>query len=110
MSKGPTAMVLPPRQPAKGEASASVRSIEHQVSEAGEPAVLANSPQDSGERKTLPPNVKALGGMVAVTVRMDRDTYERLKFHGVRTRQTNQDILYNLIRSMLDTQDTSSDK
>ena len=106
MSKGPTAMPLPPRQPAKGEASASVRSIEDRMSEANAPAVPTASPQD-GARNTLPTNVKALGGMVAVTVRMDRDTYERLKFHGVRTRQTNQDMLYNLIRSMLDAQDAS---
>ena len=104
MSKGPTAMVLPPRQPAKGEASASVRSIEDHMPEAEVPATPAVSPRDSG-RNTLPTNVKALGGTVAVTVRMDRDTYERLKFHGVRTRQTNQDMLYNLIRSMLDAQD-----
>ena len=107
MSKGPTAMVLPPRQPAKGEASASVRSIEDRVPAAEAPALPATSPQGDDGRKALPPNVKALGGMVAVTVRMDRDTYERLKFHGVRTRQTNQDMLYNLIRSMLDAQDAS---
>ncbi len=103
MSKGPTAMVLPPRQPAKGEASASVRSIEDRMPETESPAAPAASPPDGGQN-TLPTNVKALGGMVAVTVRMDRDTYERLKFHGVRTRQTNQDMLYNLIRSMLDAQ------
>ena len=106
MSKGPTAMVLPPRQPAKGEASASVRSIEQRMPEAEAPAMPTSSAQDSAPN-TLPANVKALGGMVAVTVRMDRDTYERLKFHGVRTRQTNQDMLYNLIRSMLDAQDGS---
>lgn len=100
MSKGPSSMVLPPRQPAKGEASASVRSIENPVPA---PAPVPK-PATSQEHGTgyLPPNVKALGGMVAVTVRMDRHTYERLKFHGVRTRQTNQDILLNLVRSMLD--------
>lgn len=100
MSKAPTAMILPPRQPAKGEASASVRSIEDRMTVEA-PAALPATPRENGGT-TLPPNVKALGGMVAVTVRMDRDTYERLKFHGVRSRQTNQDMLYNLIRSMLD--------
>lgn len=105
MSKGPTAMILPPRQPAKGEASASVRSIEDRMPKTEMPATPATSPRGDDGHKTLPPNVKALGGMVAVTVRMDRDTYERLKFHGIRTRQTNQDMLYSLIRSMLDAQD-----
>ena len=105
MSKGPTAMVLPPRQPAKGEANASVRSIEERMPGTEAPAA-APAPSQDGGRNTLPTNVKALGGMVAVTVRMDRDTYERLKFYGVRTRQTNQDMLYNLIRLMLDAQDT----
>lgn len=92
-------MNLPPRQPVKGEASASVRSIEERVSE-----VLPAPERPSLQSKPatpLPPNVKALGGMVAVTVRMDRDTYERLKFHGIRTRQTNQDMLLHLIQSML---------
>jgi len=100
MSKGTSSMVLPPRQPAKGEATASVRSIEEPVPA---PAPKLAVPQQHGTGH-LPPNVKALGGMVAVTVRMDRDTYERLKFHGIRTRQTNQDILLNLVRSMLDTE------
>ncbi len=98
MSKVPPSMVLPPRQPAKGEASASVRSIEEPVSA---PMPRSTAAPEHGTSQ-LPPNVKALGGMVAVTVRMDRDTYERLKFHGVRTRRTNQDILLNLLRSMLD--------
>ena len=98
-------MVLPPRQPVKGEASASVRSIEERVLDAASPAA-ASSPAQEARDNSLPPNVKALGGMVAVTVRMDRDTYERLKFHGVRTRQTNQDMLFNLIRAMLNAQDT----
>ncbi len=102
MSKGPSSMVLPPRQPAKGEASASVRSIEEPVPA---PAPKPAASQEHGAGR-LPPHVKALGGMVAVTVRMDRDTYERLKFHGVRTRQTNQDILLNLVRSMLETEST----
>ncbi len=96
-------MNLPPRQPVKGEASASVRSIEERVSQAP-PAPDRPSPQPEPPTP-LPPNVKALGGMVAVTVRMDRETYERLKFHGVRTRQTNQDMLLNLIQSMLATEE-----
>jgi len=99
MSKGPTSMNLPPRQPVKGEASASVRSIEERVPQVL-PAPERPSPQPE-PATPLPPNVKALGGMVAVTVRMDRETYERLKFHGVRTRQTNQDMLLNLIQFML---------
>jgi len=104
MSKVPTSMILPPRQPLKGEASASVRSIEDRVPET---APSSDQPSLRQERTAspLPPNVKALGGMVAVTVRMDRDTYERLKFRGIRTRQTNQDMLLNLIRSMLDTEE-----
>ena len=109
MSKGPTAMSLPPRQPAKGEASASVRSIEDRMPEAEAPQASAASPK-SGARSTLPTNVKALGGTVAVTVRLDLDTYERLKFHGVRTRQTNQDMLYNQIRSMLDAEEAVGNK
>ena len=102
MSKGPTSMNLPPRQPVKGEASASVRSIEAPMDVAASPSTPSH--QAELTTSTLPPNVKALGGMVAVTVRMDRETYEQLKFHGVRTRQTNQDILLNLIKSMLKTQ------
>lgn len=104
MSKKPTSMVLPPRQPMKGEASASVRSIEERVPETTSPP---DQPLLQQERSPtpLPPNVKALGGMVAVTVRMDRDTYERLKFRGIRTRKTNQDMLLTLIQSMLATEE-----
>jgi hypothetical protein len=90
MSK-PASMSLPPRQPVKGEATASVTSIEPAPTA---PAAVEHAP-------TLPPNVKALGGMVAVTVRMDRETYEGLKMHGLRTRQTNQDILLGMIKQML---------
>lgn len=100
MSKGPTSMNLPPRQPAKGEASASVRSIEEPMNLATPPVIQSH--QTESTKGTLPPHVKALGGMVAVTVKMDRETYEKLKFHGIRTRQTNQDILLNLIRNMLE--------
>ena len=102
MNKKPISMVLPPRQPMKGEASASVRSIEERVPEAASPPEQP-SLQEERSPTPLPPNVKALGGMVAVTVRMDRDTYERLKFRGIRTRKTNQDMLLNLIQTMLNT-------
>jgi predicted transcriptional regulator len=36
---------------------------------------------------------KGLAGTIAVTVRLDPERYERLKMHGVRRRQTNQQII-----------------
>ena len=39
------------------------------------------------------PIPKGLAGTIAVTVRLDPDRYERLKVHGARRRQTNQQIM-----------------
>ena len=61
MSKVPTSMILPPRQPAKGEASASVRSIEDRVPDLA-PSPDQPSLQQERTASPLPPNVKALGG------------------------------------------------
>jgi hypothetical protein len=36
---------------------------------------------------------KGIAGTIAVTVRLDPDRYERLKIHGARQRQSNQQIL-----------------
>jgi hypothetical protein len=36
---------------------------------------------------------KGIAGTIAVTVRLDPERYERLKFHGARQRQSNQQIL-----------------
>ncbi len=36
---------------------------------------------------------KGTSGTIAVTVRLDRERYDQLKMHGVRQRQTNQEIL-----------------
>ncbi len=36
---------------------------------------------------------KGIAGTIAVTVRLDPERYERLKIHGARQRQTNQQIL-----------------
>jgi predicted transcriptional regulator len=36
---------------------------------------------------------KGIAGTIAVTVRLDPERYERLKMHGVRRRQTNQQII-----------------
>lgn len=36
---------------------------------------------------------RGMQGTIAVTVRLDPSRYERLKVHGARRRQTNQDIL-----------------
>ena len=132
MSSKPTPMALPPRQPVKGQAVASVASIEAQPTaiapapvveatpEVAQPAIAPQTPPQEvsatepvppaaqastsarNEMPPLPPNVKALGGTVAVTVRMDVPTYERLKYYGVRTRQTNQDIVLAAIKSALD--------
>jgi len=136
MSSKPTPMALPPRQPVKGRAVASVASIEPEPAAVAAPplvevpsqvaqpaAALQPSPQEvvapepappaatpvaqpasiiTSSPPPLPPNVKALGGTIAVTVRMDQPTYERLKMYGVRTRQTNQDIVLNAIKATLD--------
>lgn len=99
-------MTLPPRQPTKGNAQTSVASIEAPVVFApADPESTASGPTAATERTPLPPNVKALGGTIAVTVRMDQPTYERLKMYGVRTRQTNQDIVLNAIKATLDALD-----
>ena len=98
MSK-PVPMALPPRQPAKGEAISSVASIEQP---APTPVPVPAAPEAPEPLPLpLPPNVKALGGTIAVTVRMDVATYEALKMHGVRTRQTNQTMVLAAIKRML---------
>ena len=40
-----------------------------------------------------PPVPKGLAGTIAITVRLDPERYERLKVHGVRRRQSNQQIM-----------------
>lgn len=47
------------------------------------------SPTQTAER-SVP---KGIAGTIAVTVRLDPERYERLKIHGARQRQSNQQIL-----------------
>jgi hypothetical protein len=44
---------------------------------------------------------KGTSGTIAVTVRLDPERYERLKFFGVRNRRTNQDILVDALDDYL---------
>lgn len=46
---------------------------------------------------------KGIAGTIAVTVRLDPERYERLKVHGVRRRQTNQQIIVAALDAYLAT-------
>ena len=81
MSKAnPAPMNLPPRFATRGAATPSVTSIDQ-------------PPEQTSE---------ASGQRIAVTVRMDRDTYVRLKTMGARIGKKNQDILLDCLRDKLD--------
>lgn len=45
---------------------------------------------------------KGIAGTIAVTVRLDPSRYERLKIHGVKTRQSNQQILVDALDAYLE--------
>ena len=47
------------------------------------------------------PTPKGIAGTIAVTLRLDPGRYERLKLHGVRTRQSNQQILVDALDAYL---------
>jgi len=89
-------MSLPPRQPAKGSAVSSVSDIERPVVPSHAPP-----PQQVPEKQPLPAHVRALGGTVAITIRMDVETYTTLKMFGAKTRQTNQQIGLQAIRDYI---------
>ncbi len=71
----------------KGEASPAVTS-----------APLAEVALASQARAPAP---KGIAGTIAVTVRLDPQRYERLKVHGARQRQTNQEILVAALDAFL---------
>lgn len=50
---------------------------------------------------------KGIAGTIAVTVRLDPDRYERLKMHGTRKRQTNQEILVAALDAFLPPPETT---
>lgn len=78
----------------KGEAAPATASPPPTVSAPSEPARSA-APASSA---TLP---KGTAGTIAVTVRLDPERYERLKMHGARRRQTNQQIIVTALDAYL---------
>ena len=44
---------------------------------------------------------KGIAGTIAITVRLDPERYERLKMHGARHRETNQQIMVNALDAYL---------
>jgi hypothetical protein len=53
---------------------------------------------------TAPTPPRGVSGTIAVTVRLDPERYERLKMHGVKTRNTNQQILVAALDAYLASQ------
>jgi hypothetical protein len=49
---------------------------------------------------------RGIAGTIAVTVRLDPERYERLKLHGARRRQSNQEILVAALDTFLAAADT----
>lgn len=75
----------------KGEAAPAVTAA----------PVSAASPEPKAE--TAPTRApKGTVGTIAVTVRLDPERYERLKLHGARRRQTNQQIIVAALDAHLD--------
>lgn len=74
----------------KGEAAPTTvaRSTVQSVASDSDKAEVVNQTQPV--ERSMP---KGIAGTIAVTVRLDPDRYERLKIHGARQRQSNQQIL-----------------
>jgi len=51
---------------------------------------------------TQPPEPTGKADLIAVTVRLDPERYQRLKMHGAKNRLTNQDILVAAIDAHFD--------
>lgn len=79
----------------KGEAAPAVVSPQAAVVSPPRPAEPAPT--------SHAPVPKGLAGTIAVTVRLDPERYERLKMHGVRRRQTNQQIIVTALDAYLAT-------
>lgn len=89
----------------KGEAAPTtvVRAEGHGVST--EPHMTEPPPQALLTDRSTP---KGLAGTIAVTVRLDPERYERMKIHGVRQRQSNQQILVAALDAYLQLREVSA--
>jgi hypothetical protein len=77
-----------PKEPPRLDGGLIVRKGEAApATNAAPSAVTAEAPAKS----PAPP--RGIAGTIAVTVRLDPARYERLKMHGARKRQSNQEIL-----------------
>jgi hypothetical protein len=81
------------KQPPRLEGGLIVRKGEAAPAVVAQPAVVAPSMPTEIQPPPSAPVPKGIAGTIAVTVRLDPDRYERLKVHGARRRQTNQQII-----------------
>ena len=55
-----------------------------------------------------PKPARAAGPSISVTVKLDQATYEKLKIYGIKTRQSNQHIVFNALIAALNAYGTES--
>lgn len=87
-----------PKEPSRLDSGLIVRKGEAAPVATTPPPAMAMPAEASPKRAATP---RGIAGTIAVTVRLDPERYERLKMHGARKRQSNQEILVAALDAFL---------